>query len=225
MVETQQGVLNMQWSQIQSKTNFKWGKDANINNRSSTRSSGIEMINCDAEQIQWYQTCRMWPSGVTLNRLVSSSCSTNKKLTAKILNVKRKRVFPFYLWDGVDDPWRQNMILQIATVTFRHTGHNALIVTLKNKPDLVTQHDPVYFQVLCQSIQRIVLTISWHHTQCFPAKVLIFLKQTWHLLALQSALIQSWVAFWSKTEAQQKYPVAFSFYSLNTGRSESLCSK
>lgn len=48
-----------------------------------------------------------------------------------------------------------------------------------------------------------VLTISWHHTQHLPAKVLIFLWQTWHLVELPSALIQSWAANWH-TEEQKK---------------------
>lgn len=48
-----------------------------------------------------------------------------------------------------------------------------------------------------------VLTISWHHTQRLPAKVLIFLWHTWHLVELPSALIQSWAAIWH-TEEQKK---------------------
>lgn len=50
-----------------------------------------------------------------------------------------------------------------------------------------------------------VLTNSWHHTQRFPAKVLIFLLQTSHLLAPQSALIQSWAGIWDAEEARNRH--------------------
>lgn len=58
-----------------------------------------------------------------------------------------------------------------------------------------------------------ILTISWHHTQRLPAKVLIFLWQIWHLLDLQSALIQSWDATWDTEEQKQGWcPTTATFF-------------
>lgn len=54
-----------------------------------------------------------------------------------------------------------------------------------------------------KNVNAHTLTICWHHTQCFPARVLIFLLQKWHLLESQSALTQPWAGIWSRqTEGQ-----------------------
>lgn len=55
------------------------------------------------------------------------------------------------------------------------------------------------------------LTISWHQTQRRPAKVFIFLWQTWHLVELQSALIQSWEATWEQKDVAEGNLESFSF--------------
>lgn len=106
-----------------------------------------------------------------------------------------------YLWDSINGPRRQYMVSQRSTITFGYTRHNTVIVTLKDKQESVKAAN--HLLVLCMNTVN-VLTISWHHTHRFPAKVLIFLKQTWHLVALQSALIQSWAGFWSTQQMEKQ---------------------
>lgn len=142
----------------------------------------------------------MWPSGVTFNKLVSSSC----RKYATIKNKPRQLTYnypgnlnlfkpnlqccSFYLWDGVYGPWRQYMISQWSAIAGRQAQENTLIVTLKeNKCQLTSSKE--MFSNSCPNTHTL-LTISWHHTQRLPAKVLIFLWQTRHFVDL-SAFIQS----------------------------------
>lgn len=90
------------------------------------------------------------------------------------------------------------MISKWPTITGRQAREKTLIMTLKKRQDSVNTEKKrsSLIHSLMSKHTHTLLTISWHHTQRFPATVLIFLWQTWHLEELQSAPIQSWAATW-----------------------------
>lgn len=147
----------------------------------------------------WHQTCRTWPSGVTFNKLASSSCAeVSDNYNTAILT---------YIWIGV---LAERSFLTFETAYIAQGGSTWSLRGPQSHDDKPEKRHSLW-RFKRDKSQRAgletrstapntVLTISWHHTHCLPAKVLIFLWQTWHLPELLSVRIHSWAAIWENKE-------------------------
>lgn len=143
----------------------------------------------------WQQTCRTWPSGVTFNKLVSSSCIEDRD----------NYVMAVFIYICI---WALFLTFEMA-----YMAHGGSMWSLRgpHSQDDKPEKRQLSWRFKRDKIQRAclgtwsmasnaILTISRHHTHRLPAKDLIFLRQTWHLLELLSVRIQSWAATWDAEE-------------------------
>lgn len=162
----------------------------------------------------WHQTCRTWPSGVTFNKLASSSCveESDSYITAILI----------YICIGVSA-----VFLTFETAYIAHggsmwslSGPQSHDKPEKRQSSWRFKRDKIQWAGLetHSTTSSAVLTISWHHTHRLPAKVLIFLWQTWHLPELLSVRIHSWAATWETKERKvEEGNVPFSSSSAGRG--------